>query len=57
MDVGGVMGNDDVVEGFVCPVCFTQLPGPQHLMQHFDTAHAQQGEEQASGMGNCLSCS
>lgn len=31
--------NGDVIEGFICPICMTDLKSPDQLTKHFEDVH------------------
>ncbi|XP_012542286.1 rabenosyn-5 [Monomorium pharaonis] len=33
------MANNDVLEGFICPICITDFKAPNHLTKHFEEVH------------------
>ncbi len=39
----------EIREGFVCPMCMTQLQSPAELLAHFEEAHPADGKEKDQG--------
>lgn len=39
-DIGD--GNDDVLEGFLCPICKEDLKAPERLTAHFESSHSEE---------------